>query len=392
MEIIVTAPCHVPLVIGGAERLWAGLADHLNQRTEHVADVIKLPGPERDFHEVLDSYRRFAGLDLRHYETVISTKYPAWMTDHPNHVCYLQHPLRGLYDTYPAHLPRECPADHPELRSLLALIRGGAHTREALHECFERLDRLQAPRRLRRPVPQDVFGFPGPLIRELVQFFDRVAFRPGAIRRFFAISKVVATRDGYFPAHADVGVVHHPSHLTGFAAPQPGRYFFTVSRLDHPKRIDLLIEATRQLGDGSELWIAGTGPDEQRLRDAAGGDPRIRFLGFVNDAALLRHYAEAIAVLYVPLDEDLGLVALEAGDAGKPVITAHDTGGVAELVHDGVNGLVTDPDPGRIATAMRRLREDPELTGRLGQAGRERAAQVSWDRVCRTLLGEPRPA
>ena len=74
MEIIIVAPCPVPLVVGGAERLWRGLLDHLNRQTQHVADIIKLPGGERNFIEVVDSYRRFSELDLRDYELVISSK------------------------------------------------------------------------------------------------------------------------------------------------------------------------------------------------------------------------------------------------------------------------------------------------------------------------------
>lgn len=386
MEIIIVAPSHVPLVIGGAERLWWGLLEHLNRNTPHVADIVKLPGHERTFAEVLDSYRRFSELDLRDYELVISSKYPGWMTAHPNHVCYMLHPLRGLYDTYPDQLAPECTLTHPSLRGLLNLVRGDELSREALHECFERVGRLQSPRRLRRPVPVEAFAFPGPLIREIVHFCDRVAFAPGAVRRFSAISEVVARRPGYFPAHADVIPVHPPSNLAGYRSPRPGRFFFTVSRLDAPKRIDLLIEAARRLGPDVELQIAGTGPDEPRLRELANGDPRLRFLGFVNDDQLLDLYAEAIAVLFVPYQEDFGLVALEAMQAGKPVITALDAGGASELVSDGETGLVVEPTAEAIAQAMHQLQARPEWAAELGRRAQRAAQQVNWQEVCRVLL------
>jgi glycosyltransferase involved in cell wall biosynthesis len=389
MEIIIVAPCHVPLVIGGAERLWWGLLEHLNRDTPHVADIIKLPGPERNFAEVVDSYRRFSELDLRQYDLVLSSKYPAWMTDHPQHVCYMQHPLRGLYDTYPRDWPTEYESRHPDVAALLALLRSGDHTRAALRECFARIEALQGPsrpRRFRRPVAKDAFAFPGPLIREVVHFCDRVAFRPGAMRRVCAISRAVADREGYFPPGLEVMPVHHPSHLTGFHAPREGRYFFTVSRLDAPKRIDLVIEATKRVDGDVELLIAGTGPDESRLREIAGGDSRIRFLGFVDDDALLDLYAAATCVLFAPLDEDLGLVALEAMAAGKPVITTRDAGGAGEVVTDGDTGLVTDPTPDAIAAAMQRLQADRQLARDLGARGREDAAQVTWSRVSHTLF------
>lgn len=387
MQIIIVAPCPVPLVVGGAERLWRGLLDHFNRDTPHVADLIKLPGAERDFFEVVDSYQRFSALDLRNYELVISGKYPGWMTLHPNHICYMLHPLRGLYDTYPGHLVPEYETRHPEIKALLALLRGNNLSRQALAECFERVDRLTGRRRRRRlrvPVPADAYAFPGPLIREIVHFCDRVAFR--SIRRFAAISQAVASRPGYFPANAQVVPVHPPSELTMFRPAREGSYFFTVSRLDGPKRIDLLIEATKALGPDAELRIAGTGPDEARLREIAGSDPRIRFLGFVNDDALLDLYADARAVLFVPFDEDFGLVALEAMLAGKPVVTVSDSGGAAELVTDLETGLITEPNPDALARAMARLQADPELAGAMGGRARDRAREVTWDRVSGALL------
>lgn len=387
MEIIIVAPCPVPLVIGGAERLWSGLLDHLNRNTPHVADIIKLPGAERNFYEVLDSYRRFSELDLRNYELVISSKYPGWMTEHPNHVCYMLHPLRGLYDTYPRHLPPEYQTRHPEIRALLGLVRGNDLSRAALVECLARVERLTGRgrrRRLRLPVPADAYAFPGPLIREIVHFCDRVGMR--SVRRFAAISEAVAKRPGYFPAQAKVTAVHPAPNLTVFHPPREGGYFFTVSRLDAPKRIDLLIEATKQLGSDAELRIAGTGPDEPRLRALAGSDRRIRFLGFVNDDALLDLYADARAVLFVPFEEDFGLVTLEAMLASKPVVTATDSGGAGELVTDGQTGLITDADPDAIARAMATLQRDPELARTMGERARARAAEVTWERVCSVLL------
>jgi glycosyltransferase involved in cell wall biosynthesis len=362
MNIVIVAPCHVPLMIGGSEKLWWGLLEHLNKRTPHYADIVKLPGPEASFWEVLESYRRFSELDLSPYELIISGKYPAWMVDHPAHVCYYQHPLRGLYDSYPVDLPQRCELFHPDIRAILELIRHSEPSRASLIECFTRLARLRAPsglRRLRRPVPDAAFAFPGPLIRELVHFCDRVALRPGAIRRFCAISDTVAARDGYFPPGAHATPVHHPSDLSGYRRPRPGRYLFTVSRLDPPKRIDLIIAAMQHVRGDTELWIAGTGPDEDRLRDLATRDPRIRFLGFVNDEALLDLYADALAIVFVPCEEDFGLVTLEAMNASKPVITTSDAGGTRELVRDAVTGYVTEAEPEAIAAAIQALLAEP---------------------------------
>jgi glycosyltransferase involved in cell wall biosynthesis len=389
VNVVIVAPCHVPLVIGGAEKLWWGLLQHLNQQTPHHADIIKLPGPERDFWEVVDSYRRFSELDLRHYDAIISGKYPAWMSDHPRHICYMLHPLRGLYDTYPPGIQPRCEASHPDVRALVTLVRSDEHSREALKECFDRVQRLRSPRRprrFRRPVPAEVFAFPGPLIREIVHFCDRVAFRPGAIQRFCAISATVAGRDGYFPAGTEVTPVHPPSDLAGYRRPRRGRYLLTVSRLDVPKRVDLLIRAMRHVHGSVELLVAGTGPDEQRLRELAVGDPRIRFLGYVNDDALLDLYSHALAVLIAPVQEDFGLVALEAMAASKAVVTTRDAGGPTELVEHGRSGYVTEPEPEAIAAHIDRLWTDRRLARAMGARGRARATAITWERVGAALL------
>ena len=393
MNVVIVAPCHVPLAIGGAEKLWWGLLAHLNRETSHQADIIKLPVPEGSFWEVVDSYRQFSTLDVRPYDAIITGKYPAWMTDHPCQVCYMLHPLRGLYDTYPPGSSLRCESDHPDLRGLLELVRSGADSREALAECFDRLDVLRrlGVRGTGPSLPEEAFAFPGPLIREVVHFFDRVAFRPGAVRRFCAISATVAGREGYFPAGADVAVVHPPSDLTGFRRPRRGRYLFTVSRLDAPKRVDLLIAAMREVPGDLELIIAGMGPDEPRLRALAAGDPRIRFLGYVNDSELLDLYASALAVLFAPIQEDFGLVTLEAMAAGKPVVTTVDAGGPGELVEDGRTGFVTAPEPAAMAARIRQLVGNRRLARRMGAAALDRARHIAWSQVESVVLNGIEP-
>jgi glycosyltransferase involved in cell wall biosynthesis len=381
VDIAIVAPAPVPLAIGGAENLWWGLLEYLNRHTVHRAELIKLPTPERDFWEVVDSYERWASVDVSGYDAVISGKYPAWMVAHGRHVCYMLHPLRGLYDTYPAEFAQRLESDHPELRGLLALIEAPTRDRAVLGECFGRL----AAVRRRSDVPDETFAFPGPLIRQLVHFFDDVGLRNGAVTRHVALSKTVAARPGYFDGMGPVPVAYAPSQLRCIYRPR-GRYLFTVSRLDAPKRIDLLIQAMRHTDTAAELRIAGTGPHELVLRELAGDDRRIVFTGFLNDSELAQAYAGARAVLFAPYQEDYGFITLEAMLSGKPVITTSDSGGPTELVEDQVNGFVTAPDPASIGRAIGALARSPRLARRLGRAGHARAARISWGSVVATLL------
>lgn len=386
MKVAIVAPSPVPFTLGGAERFYNGLVRAINELTPHDVELVKLPTREHSLPDLVASYRAFTRLDLSHFDLVVSSKYPAWMVAHPNHTVYMLHTLRGLYDTYwMTGLPERARLDEPELAGLLRLVRSHAD-RAALDELFAWLADLFATRG-----PEDpAFAFPGPLAREVVRFLDAVGLEPRSVRRHLAISATVAHRPGYFPAAATVEVVYPPSDLEGHAC-RRFDHLFTASRLDAAKRIDLLVRAMRSVPGAARLYIAGTGPELERLRELAQGDPRIEFLGYVATADLLDLYADALAVPFVPFDEDLGLVTLEAMASGKPVVTCDDSGGPTELIVDGVNGQVVPPTSEALGWALTRLVEDPALARRLGAAGRQRAAGITWRRAVAQLL-RSRPA
>ena len=102
--------------------------------------------------------------------------------------------------------------------------------------------------------------------------------------------------------------------------------------------------------------------------------------------SLIELYRDALAVVYPPFDEDFGYVTLEAFLARKPVVTAIDSGGPNEFVVDGVNGFVCAPEPAALADAINRLAADRRRAAAIGDAGYERAAQVTWDGVIEKLV------
>ena len=118
----------------------------------------------------------------------------------------------------------------------------------------------------------------------------------------------------------------------------------------------------------------------------------VQLMGVVDEETLLAYYASAdvfcLPTLQVNDDfEGFGLVYLEAGLAGLPVI-ATDAGGVADVVEDGVNGLLLPAAEvaERLPAAIVSLLQDRERAQRLGAAGRERALSQNWDAVARQLL------
>ena len=383
MKIAIVTPHPVPFALGGAENLWWGLQDHFQRHTEHSCDIVALLSPEGSFWDLVESYEAFSQLDLSAYDCVISGKYPAWMVQHPNHICYMLHRLRGLYDTYVPGANDQALLNTPKLRPLMQWMNdtpGGHPESEQIGELFHRLRMLREAE-----LPDHVYAFPGPFSRAVIHFLDNAALSPQRIQRYAAISGTVRKRKAYFPTEAVVDVLYPPPHRDDYRCGDD-RYLFTSSRLDRPKRVDLIVEAMQQVDADIPLLIAGTGPDEARLKALAGDDPRIRFLGFVSDDAMPALYADALAVPFVPYDEDYGLVTLEAMKSGKPVLTMSDTGGPCEFVRDGETGYVTAPSATALAERISDLVRDPQATRRMGETAAASVASVTWDAVATGLL------
>ncbi len=131
--------------------------------------------------------------------------------------------------------------------------------------------------------------------------------------------------------------------------------------------MDLAIEGAA--AGGFPLVIAGSGPDEERLRKvAARTRADVDFRGAVSDDELLALYAGCGVVLFTPADEDYGYIALEAFLSKKPVVTCTDSGGPLEFVLDGETGRVTPPDGPAVGAAAAELLGAPAVARATGRA------------------------
>lgn len=128
-------------------------------------------------------------------------------------------------------------------------------------------------------------------------------------------------------------------------------YYLSVGRLTYAKRVDVAIEACNRLK--LPLKVVGTGREEARLRAIAG--PTIEFVGSIPDEELHRLYAGARALLFCALEEDFGMVPVEAMSHSTPVL-AFAQGGVVESVVEGKTGmLVREPTVESLVEAIRKL-------------------------------------
>ena len=148
-----------------------------------------------------------------------------------------------------------------------------------------------------------------------------------------------------------------------------------VGRLIPRKGFDRLLRALQlacERGADIKLTLVGSGPSEGELRALAselGLDERVEFAGFVDQDGLPAHYAAADAFAFPSLDDPFGFVLLEAMAAGLPAVASPLAGATPDLVVDGANGVVADPDEAdATAGALARLAADRDLRERLGQA------------------------
>ena len=165
------------------------------------------------------------------------------------------------------------------------------------------------------------------------------------------------------------------------------KYFLYPSRISPNKRQDFAIRAfnhfKRQV-NGYRLIIAGPVSQDKVYQNYYSkivalsnmiGD--IEILTDVDDKRLKELYSECTAVLYPPINEDYGLVPLEAMASHKPVIGVNE-GGIKETVEPGKTGMLVNTIE-EMGNAMKEIAENPSLAAQMGRSGREHVVKhYSW--------------
>src|SRR5512140_913368 len=255
MANILVCTAQVPFASGGAERHAAGLVRELKLRG-HKVDLVQLPFKWYPREEILLSAMAWRLVDVteadgRKVDLVIPMKFPSYLVRHPNKVVWLIHQFRQAYDRFGT--------DGSDFDA----------------------------------GPEDTRW------RELIASADATGF--GEARRVFTNAKNTAARLARFNGIA-AEALYHPPPLAGRYRPGPvGRFALVVGRLDRWKRMDLAIEGAA--AGQFPLVIAGSGPDEARLRAAASrSGASVDFRGAVPDEELIELYATAGVVRFTQAD------------------------------------------------------------------------------------------
>jgi len=344
---VVVATTSVPFVRGGATLIVDWLRTALEQRG-HEVEVFAMPFTS-DPGTMPSQMVGLRSLDFTdRCDRLIAIRTPSYLVRHPRKSVWFLHHHRPSYDLWPVA------AD----------------------------------------VPDDADGYE---FRRMMVASDDLALAESSM---FCNSDVVRQRLKRYNA-VDAEVLYPPLDPAGGYEPSAEPVGDTIvypSRLVPHKRQLLAVQALARTRTPVRLRLLGAfespnGPYRRQIMETIathGLEDRVELSeGWVDETVKRDAMARSLAVLYIPFDEDsYGYPSLEAAALDRAVVTTSDSGGVPELVDDGVNGLVVDPSPDALAEAFDRLWTDREEAQRLGAHQRDQVErlQISWDHVVERLL------
>ncbi|MFI5166654.1 MAG: glycosyltransferase [Thermoanaerobaculales bacterium] len=167
----------------------------------------------------------------------------------------------------------------------------------------------------------------------------------------------------------------------------PERIVLFVGRLEHNKGADLLLDGFARLPEAFSNWqLVFVGPDwgaEGSLqRSVADGRlaNRVRFLGYLGGNEKAAAYLASDLVVVPSRREAMSIVALEAGLHGRPVLVSRACG--LDEVDEVGGGMVVDPEPGAVASALQVLLGSAARLPEMGQRWRNCVTErFSWERI-----------
>lgn len=344
--LIVTA--QVPFVRGGAENLAEQLCDAIRNEG-HTAEIVAIPFKWYPPEKILDNMLACRLLDL--YESsgtpvdrLIGLKFPAYLIPHPNKVLWIIHQHRQAYDLW----------DHP-LGDLIQYP-NGAQVRDAIRKADQKFI----------PQAKAVYTIAGNVTKRL-KIFCNIDSTP---------------------------LYNPPVNAERFYYASDEEYLFFPSRLTQLKRQVLVLEALAHTKQIVRVRFAG-GADssayEDELKQMAkrlNVYKQVEWMGYISEEEKIKQYAHARGVVYPPFDEDYGYITLEAMLSSKPVVTCSDSGGPLEFVLNEKTGLVAEPTPTSLATALDKLWSDPQRARAWGEAGLSHyeSMNITWSNVVARLL------
>ena len=206
------------------------------------------------------------------------------------------------------------------------------------------------------------------------------------IEQICTSSEVVRQRIKKYLHRSDVSIIHPGVDIELFANESYDKFFFYPSRIVPEKRFEYVIEAFRLFSAKQKGWklvLSGYSPKTpreqkylQKLKDLS-SNLNIEFKVDISDVELKKLYANCSVVLFSAINEDWGLIPVEAMSAEKPCISVNEGGPTYSIVDGKTGYLINSPE--EMSEKMIHLAENPDEIERLGKEGRNRVlANYTW--------------
>lgn len=345
MKVLIVSTI-VPFIEGGGTFIVDWLSDIL-KRWGHKTDVLKIPF--YSFYPVM--FEQMLALRLLDVGTdadiMIAIRTPSYLIKHPNKVLWFIHHHRPVYDLFGTQY---------------------------------------------QDVPNNEYGL---RIRQGIIDADNAAFAEA--KHIFTNSKVVADR---LKRYNNVGaeVLYPPiNNPERFFCKEYGDFIFYPSRVCNHKRQLLAVEAMKFVKSGVKLIVAGCPENDEYTQNIKKTinkydlESRVKWIDrWISEEEKIGIFSSALCSAYLPFDEDsYGYSSLEAFHSKKPVVTCTDSGGTLELVENGVNGYICEPDPNAIAEAFDRLYTNKQNAKIMGETGLQMVYQkgITCDNLVKRIFG-----
>jgi len=159
-------------------------------------------------------------------------------------------------------------------------------------------------------------------------------------------------------------IVYPAIDISKYGFKEYGDFCLSVNRLYPEKRIELQIEAFRQMPEEKLLIVGGFAKGDHASnytsRITTNLPENVKIIGSVPEDELVELYAKCKCHITTALDEDFGVTPIEAMASGKPTIAVRE-GGYLETIIDGSTGILVKADEQEIITAVRSISRDPEI-------------------------------
>lgn len=346
MKIAITT-VQAPFIVGGAEYHANNLKNALIKHG-HECEIITMPFFDNPISVIEDYIVAARLMNINdgwcgHIDLCIGLKFPAYFMPHDNKVLWVLHQHRQAYDL------------------------------------FDNTYSGMKNNNIGKKMKQIITNADNKYLKEA--------------KKIYANSQNVASRMEMFNNIKSTPLYHPCPDMEKFYCNEYDNYILMPSRINPSKRQLLAIEAMRYIKTNIKLYIMGK-PDNDILEKELINNikkyklqDKINYIGSVSQEEKFKLYANAKAVLFIPIDEDYGYITLEAMSASKAVITTTDSGGPLEFIKNEKNGFVVSPTSQDIARAIDKFSESLNIAKEYGQQAKKHLnnMNISWDHVIKEL-------